>query len=50
MEYDILPQLGIYAEPGLRYYPDNGSEIKNYFKDKPTSWNLQFGIRLNLGK
>ena len=50
VEYDILPQLGIYAEPGLRYYPDNGSEIKNYFKDKPTSWNLQFGIRLNLGK
>ena len=50
VEYDIIPQLGIYAEPGLRYYFDNGSKVRNFFKDQPTNWNLQLGIRLNLSK
>lgn len=47
VEYDIIPQLGIYVEPGLRYYPNNGSKVDNYFKDKPACWNLQFGVRVN---
>lgn len=48
VEYDIIPLLGIYAEPGLRHYFDNGTKVSNYFKDDPTSWSLQFGIRFNL--
>ena len=48
VEYDIIPQLGIYAEPGLRYYFDNGSKVQNFFKDQPTNWSLQLGIRLNI--
>ena len=48
LQYDILPQLGLYAEPGVKYYFDNGSRLRNYFKDKPTSFNLQVGLRLNI--
>ena len=48
IEYDILPQLGIYAEPGFRYYLDNGSTVQNFFKDQPASWSMQFGIRFGL--
>ena len=48
LQYDILPQLGLYAEPGLSYYPDNGSHIQNFFKDKPLNFSLQLGVRLNL--
>lgn len=47
-EYNPIPLLGIYAEPGLRHYFDNGSSVQNYFKDQPTSWTLHLGIRLNL--
>lgn len=50
VEYSPIPLLGIYAEPGVRYYFDNGSRMQNYFKDRPTSWTLQVGLRLNLGK
>ncbi len=50
MEYDIIPQLGLYVEPGLRHYFDNGSRIENFFKDKPTNFNLQIGVRWNLSK
>jgi hypothetical protein len=49
-QYDILPQLGLYVEPGLSYYPDNGSRLQNYFKDKPWSLSLQFGLRVNLNR
>ena len=48
LQYDILPQLGLYAEPGVKHYFDNGSRLHNYFKDKPTSFNLQVGLRLNI--
>ena len=50
LQYDILPQLGLYAEPGVKYYFDNGSRMRNFFKDQPTSFNLQFGLRLNIIK
>lgn len=48
VQYDVLPQLGVYLEPGARYYMDNGSKVQNYFKAHPTTWTLQFGIRLSL--
>ena len=50
LQYDILPQLGLYAEPGVKYYFDNGSRMRNFFKDQPTGFNLQFGLRLNIIK
>ena len=48
LQYELTPQLGIYAEPGIRHYFDNGSKVRNYFKDKPTDFNLQLGVRINL--
>ena len=47
-QYDVIPQLGVYVEPGVKYYIDNGSAIENYFKDKPVSFSLQVGLRLNI--
>ena len=44
----VIPQLGVYVEPGVRYYIDNGSRIENYYKDKPVSFSLQLGLRLNI--
>ena len=49
VQYNIIPQLGLYAEPGIKYYFDNGSQIRNYFKYHPTNFNLQIGLRLNMG-
>jgi hypothetical protein len=47
LQYDIIPKLGLYLEPCLNWYPDNGSAIQNYFKDKPLNFGLQLGLRLN---
>lgn len=48
MQYNLSPRFGIYLEPSLKYYFDNGSKVKNYFKDKPANFSLQFGLRLRL--
>lgn len=48
--YDFIPQLGVYVEPGMKYYFDNGSQIENIFKDKKLNFNIQFGLRFNVGK
>lgn len=50
IQYDFIPQLGVYVEPGMKYYFDNGSQIENIFKDKKLNFNIQFGLRFNVGK
>lgn len=50
LQYDVVPQLGLYAEPGVSWYPDNGSNLRNYFKDKPLNFNVQVGLRLTFVK
>ena len=47
-QYDITPKVGLYIEPGAKYYFDNGSHMENTFKDKKLNFNLQFGLRFNL--
>lgn len=50
IQYDFIPQLGVYVEPGMKYYFDNGSQIENIFKDKKLNFNIQFGLRFNIGR
>lgn len=47
-QYDITSKVGLYIEPGAKYYFDNGSHVENTFKDKKLNFNLQFGLRFNL--
>lgn len=49
-QYNFIPSLGVYLEPGVKYYFDNGSPLENTFKDKPCNFNIQFGIRYNIGE
>ena len=49
-EYAFLRSWSLYVEPGLTYYPDNGSDIENFFKDKPLNGSLQMGFRYRFGK
>ena len=44
-QLNIVPQAGIYVEPGVTWYPNNGSQVDNVFKDRPLQPTLQFGLR-----
>ncbi len=48
LQYNVTPFFGAYIEPGVKYYPDNGSATQNFFKYKPVNFNLQIGVRLNV--
>ena len=48
LQYNVLPQLALYAEPGLNYHFDNGGPVQNFFKDKPADLKLQMGVRIDL--
>lgn len=48
LQLDLAKGFGIYVEPTVRYYFDNGSDIENYFKEKPWNINLNAGLRLTL--
>ena len=50
VQYDIISQLGIYVEPGVKNYFDNGSKVENVFKEKKVNFNFQFGFRWNIGE
>lgn len=48
VQYNIIPRMGIYAEPGMRYYIDNKSSVETIFKEKKLNFNLQLGVRVEL--
>ena len=50
VQYKVLPQMGLYVEPGVKYYLDNKSRVDNYFKDHPFNFNLQLGVRYELSR
>lgn len=50
IQFDIIDNVGIYAEPGLSYYFDDGSTLQTIYKEKPLNFNLNVGVRFRLSK
>lgn len=49
VQYNISSMVGIYAEPGLSYCFDNGSNIETIYSEKPLNFNLNIGLRVSFG-
>ena len=49
-EYRFSEDLSAYIEPGVSRHFNNGSTVENIYKDRPTNFNLNIGIRVNLNK
>lgn len=50
IQLNITDMVGVYVEPGLSYYFDDGTDIKTIYKDKPLNLNLNFGLRFTIGQ
>ncbi|WP_303027596.1 porin family protein [uncultured Duncaniella sp.] len=48
VQFRLTKFMGVYAEPGIAYYFDDGSEIKTIYKEKPVNFNLNLGVRFEL--
>lgn len=47
VQYDLTPHLGIYMEPSLQYFFDDGCDLKSYRTEHPLNVTLPLGIRLH---
>ena len=47
LQYNLSPHTGLYVEPGIGYYFDNGSETETAYSKRPLNFNLNLGIRIS---
>ena len=47
-EYNFTRLFGVYLEPSLGYYFNDGTKLEHYYKEHPLAPSLQFGLRLHL--
>lgn len=45
-QLNATKRIGVYVEPGVAYYFDDGSDIQTIRKENPFNFNIQAGIRL----
>ena len=50
VQFDVLDNVGIYAEPGVSYHLDDHSSLQTIYKEKPLNFNLNVGVRCTIGK
>lgn len=50
VQFRLVNSVNIFAEPGISYYFDDGTDIETVYKDKPLNFNLNFGLRFTFGK
>ena len=48
VQYSFIPNMGIFIEPGVGYYFDDGSDIQTIYKEHPTNFNLKLGLRIKI--
>lgn len=46
-QYNVTPYLGIYLEPSIQYFFNNGSSIKTYRTEHPFEFTLPLGVRFH---
>ncbi|MCM1028520.1 MAG: hypothetical protein NC342_02985 [Pseudoflavonifractor sp.] len=50
LQWNALPFMGVYAEPGIGYYFNNGSTTATLYKDHQLNFNISIGLRLMLNR
>lgn len=48
VQLNVVPQVGVYVEPGVKYYFDNRSQVETIFKDRPWAFSLSVGLRVDM--
>lgn len=48
LQYNFTPSIGIYAEPGIKYYPKTKAPLKTIYQKHPLHFDIQMGVRISL--
>ena len=49
-EYGITRQFGLYLEPSLGYFFNDGTQLEHYYKEHRFAPSIEFGLRMYLNK
>ena len=44
-QFNATDHVGLYVEPGVSYFFDDGSKVQTIRKERPCNFNLQAGLR-----
>lgn len=47
VQFNITRTIGLYAEPGIAYYFNDGTDLQTVYKAKPFNFYLRFGLRFS---
>lgn len=47
IQYKVTEQLGLYFEPNVNYYFNNGSSLETIYKEHPLNFGLKLGFRIS---
>ena len=47
LQYDLTPHVGLFAEPSLQYFFNDGSDLKSYRTEHPFTVTLPIGLRFH---
>ncbi len=47
-EFALTDQLGLYIEPSVGYYFNDGTDIEHYYKDHPLAPSIMLGLRMHI--
>ena len=50
VQFNVVDNIDIYAEPGVSYHFDDHSSIQTIYKEKPLNFDLSIGIRYTINK
>lgn len=50
LQLNLTRHIGLYVQPGVAYYFNNGSEIRSIYKDRQFNFNINLGLRYSFGK
>ena len=47
-EYSFTSHVGVYLQPSLSYYFNDGTSFEHYYKEHPLTPSIEFGLRLHV--
>ena len=47
-EYSFTSHVGVYLQPSLTYYFNDGTSFEHYYKEHPLAPSIEFGLRLHV--
>lgn len=50
LQFNLSNKCGVFVEPGIGLYLKNGSKLRTIYSERPISFNVNIGLRLNSSK